>query len=208
MDPALASAVAATASAIAAFASFFASVRLANLMNRTLQVQIQPSVSIDFDHEVGADRERMATVENMNACDLYDLYVRVSIVAAFEEVDGEITPTVLRSVGKHDLQHWIIPRLWRRRFGVGEKVKLDSDSWFTHAREVLSLPNLTAAERAARGTVIIDIACRRAADNRRFDFQYAYIVRKIAGSLHAWPAVDSKNPANADRKIIVRPVDY
>jgi hypothetical protein len=206
MDPSLLSAAAATASAIAAFASLFTSVRLAALTSRSLEVQIEPSISVDFDHKVTSDRERMATVVNASACPLIDLSLRVSIVSAFEESDQGIRPTVSKLVGNHDLQLWLIPGLWRRCFRAGRKVKVDSDSWFTHAREVLSLPNLTATERTARGMVVIDIGCRRAADNRRFNFQYLYVVRKTGGHLIALPC-GGLNPADADYKIIVKPVD-
>lgn len=206
MDPSLTSAVAATASAIAAFASVFISIRLATLTRLTLQVQIEPSVSIDFDHKVGTDRERMATVVNERACDVYDLHLRVSIVSDFDETKDGIRPTVYKLVGDHDLQRWIVPRVWRRRFSVGGKIEVDSDSWFTHAREVLSVASLTPAERTARGMVMINVACRRAADNRRFNFEYVYVVQGPVGRLIAFPCAGS-NPADAEHRLIVRPVD-
>ena len=108
MDSSGLSAIAATASATAAFASLYVSVRLAELTSRALQVQIEPSISVEFDHKVGVERSRIAVVENLSACDLYDLTVRVSNVSAFEEADGGIRPTVLKSVGVHDLQIWVI----------------------------------------------------------------------------------------------------
>jgi hypothetical protein len=200
------SAIAAAASAIAAFASVFASAWIAALTRRILQIQIVPSVSIDFDHKVGSDRQRTATIVNESACDLYDLSVSVCIATDFEEVNGGVRPTVHKLVERYDLQRWIIPKVLRGRFKCGAKVQVDSDSWFTHAREVLSLPNLTAAERTARGLVEIDISCRRTADNRRFDSKYTYIVQRSNGKLFALP-FDRSNPADIDKRIILKPID-
>jgi hypothetical protein len=200
------SAIAAAASAIAAVASVLASAWLAALTRRMLQIQIVPSISIDFDHEVGSERQRVATIVNESACDLYDLSVRVRIAADFEEVNGGVRPTVYKLVERYDLQRWIIPKVLRRRFKCGAKAQVDSDSWFTHAREVLSLPNLKAAERTARGLVEIDISCRRTADNRRFDSKYAYIVQRSKGKLFALPC-DRSNPADVDKCLILKPID-
>ena len=156
MDQSSVSAASAAASAVAAIASAFTSIWLAKMARRTLHVQIEPSISIDFDHDASGKRRKIAYVINDGACDLKDVYLQVSIPDAFEEKDGTMTPMIFKSVGNHDLQLWIIPRLWHRNFKSGVRVEVDSDSWFTHAREVLALTSLPEEQRAMRGFVILD----------------------------------------------------
>jgi hypothetical protein len=198
-------AVSAVASATAAIASSFTSIWLAKLAGRTLQVQIEPSVSVDFDHDVSSGRRRIAFVVNDSACDIQDVSLRVSIPCAFEEEDGALKSTVLKCVGYHDLQRWIIPRLWRSKFRAGARAEIDSDSWFAHAREVVTLASLPEEERAMRGFVILDVTCRRAADNRRFKFEYIYRVHVTDNWQYVALPYSGSNPADSEYRIIVKP---
>lgn len=196
--------VSSVASAAAAIASAFTSVWLARLASRTLQVQITPSVGIDFDHNASSDRRGEAAVINDGACDLREVHVQVSIPAAFEEEEGALKSTVMKCVGSYDVDRWIIPRVWHRWFKPGERVEIDSADWFTHAREVLSVENLPTNERAMRSLVAIDVTCRRAADNRKFAFKYDYRVHVTDDWKYIALPFSGSNPVDAGSQIILQ----
>lgn len=185
---ALLSAVAAAASAVAAFWS-------ARAADHALQIQIEPSISIEFDNEVGTPRDRrLAVVTNESSCHIADLFIRVNIHPDPSNV------TVMKTVASHDFRRW-----WRRKWAAGTKDELDCDLWFKHARDTIPLVS-AENEKVTAGIVILEVSCRRAADRRKFDFAYVYrVTPDNHGRYFALP-IKGQNPADAPKRMIIHSI--
>ena len=190
MFSAVASAIAAAASAVAAFWSARTSVR-------AMQLQMQPSISIAFDSAIESrDPDRKAVVMNESACPVIDLHIEVTNPA-------DSDPRVMKVVGSYDLRRWRIPKQIQRPIRRSERIEVDCDEWFVHAREIIFIKGIPDEEKARRCQIIIETRCRRAADQKPFRFTYVYQVMTVSDRTMAMP-VHSDNPADEGKQLILR----
>jgi len=171
-----------------------------------LQVQIAPSISVDFDNSLGAGHEeRQAVVANESGCDVTDLVIRVCIPGDFRESRSAEEASVMKCVENYDLVDRTPKTFWRRKWAPGMAAKIACTRWFTHAREILALPGLSREEKAIRSTVVLEISCRRAADKRKFEFVYVYRVMLTDDWRYFVIPIQGDNPADAGKRMILEP---
>lgn len=168
------------------------------------QLQIEPSIAVAFDNNVGMPGKRTAVVTNESGCDITDLTLSVSIPAEVKTTDETIEGSVMKHVATHELNRRSWRTLWQRRWTPGASAQVDCEAWFIHAREILTLSALTTEEKTLRGTVILDVSCRRVADKRKFRAFYVYRVMLLDNQHFMALPIEGENPADAGKRLILR----
>ena len=167
--------------------------RYATFTKRLVDLQIEPRLDFEMPEDILDSPGVLAKIVNTSRCDVDSLRLQAS--CRFRLEDGQPS-NILKCIDSQS---------WNRTLRPREAVEFNIAGYFSVATEILAQQDLTPGMEVVRGTVLLSVSFRRAADGKEFCFEEPYlVVPRDDGRAVISKAGQRQHVSTLDRKILKR----